>query len=63
MTIGTILLVIYAAAVIGLGAYGLVKAAIAVGILGLLLLIVYSCCYVAGEHDQYLEDHHGIRRS
>ena len=63
MNVGTILLCIYAAAIIGLGAYGHVKAAIAVGILGFLLLLIYSLCWVAGEADQWDEDHRGIRRS
>ena len=63
MNVGTILLCIYAAAIIGLGAYGHVKAAIAVGILGFLLLVLYSAFCIQAEGDDWDEKHRGIRRS
>ena len=58
-----IALLVYAGALIVLGAMGYVVVAAIVGIVGFLLMIVYSACWVSGECAQYEEDEYGIRRS
>jgi uncharacterized MnhB-related membrane protein len=55
MNVATILLVIYALAVIWLGGEGHVWAAIGVGVGGLLLLTLFSLCWAADKGDRDME--------
>ena len=62
MTVGTILILLY------VGVFRLFWewrhwSAWVWSVVGILLLICYSCMWVAGECDQWDEDNRGIRRS